>query len=206
MINITDKNRKLFEIAEAQQGLFTAKQAEEAGFINTNHVYHVKAGHWIRMERGIYRLSLFPFSPDQHLVMYALWSRNREGKIEGTYSHETALNFFELSDVNPPKIHMTVPTDFRRSSHVPKVIKLYFADLTKEDFKKSRGFYVTSPLRTLQDVIQIQNISFEFIEQAIKQALDKGLIRRTELKTLSSKISQDNVWRSDLDQTLKEIA
>jgi predicted transcriptional regulator of viral defense system len=204
--NATDKNKKLFEIAEAQQGLFTAKQAEEAGFINTNHAYHVKAGHWTRVERGVYRLNFFPFTPDQHLMMYALWSRNREGKIEGTYSHETALNFFELSDINPTKIHMTVPRNFRRSSNTPKTVKLYFADLKSEEIKRSRGFYVTTPIRTLQDVLEIQNISFEFIEQAIKQALDKGLTRRSELKTLSSKISRDNVWQRELDHVLKEIA
>ncbi len=46
------KRTNLFEVAESQQGFFTAKQAERAGFLNTNHGYHVKAGNWIREGRG----------------------------------------------------------------------------------------------------------------------------------------------------------
>jgi len=201
----TSKN-KLFEIAESQQGLFTAKQAEEAGFINKNHVYHVKAGHWTRVERGIYRLNLFPYTPEQQLVTYALWSRNREGEIEGVYSHETALNHYELSDVNPSKLHMTVPKTFRRNSKTPKVLDLHYGDLSKQETKRSRGYLITTPLRTLQDVIEIQNISFEFIEQAVRQAVERGLIRRSDLVELAAKINKENVWKDELKHVLKEIA
>src|SRR5207244_1021307 len=96
-----DLNKILFQTAEPQQGLFTAQQAEEAGYLRTNHVYHVKTGDWIREERGIYRLALFPQTRDQQRTTYALWSKNRKGEIQGVYSHETALAHYELSDVNP---------------------------------------------------------------------------------------------------------
>ncbi len=202
----SSKNKKLFEIAESQQGLFTAKQAEEAGFINKNHVYHVKVGHWTRVERGIYRLNLFPYTSKQQLVTYALWSRNRNGEVEGVYSHETALNHYELSDINPSKLHMTVPKTFRRNSKTPKVLEVHFGDISKQEIKKGRGYLITTPLRTLQDVIEIQNISFEFIEQALKQAVERGLIRRAELTNLAAKIDKKNVWKNDLNTVLKEIA
>ncbi|MGB7128727.1 MAG: type IV toxin-antitoxin system AbiEi family antitoxin domain-containing protein [Candidatus Rhabdochlamydia sp.] len=47
----------LFEIAESQQGYFTFKQAIAAGFSDKNHRYHVQNGDWIKVLRGIYRLS-----------------------------------------------------------------------------------------------------------------------------------------------------
>ena len=49
-------SEKLFEIAEAQQGYFTAGQAGEAGYARSTHSYHVEAGNWVREHRGVYRL------------------------------------------------------------------------------------------------------------------------------------------------------
>ena len=55
-----EASRRLFELAEQQQGFFTTKQAKAAGFAENTHPYHVQAGNWIREHRGIYRLALFP--------------------------------------------------------------------------------------------------------------------------------------------------
>ena len=55
-----EASRRLFEIADTQQGFFTTKQAKAAGFAENTHPYHVQVGNWIREHRGIYRLALFP--------------------------------------------------------------------------------------------------------------------------------------------------
>ena len=65
MGTLVEKNRDLFELANDQQGLFTAKQAEQVGFVSNNHSYHVKTGNWIREGRGLYRLAHFPKSPEE---------------------------------------------------------------------------------------------------------------------------------------------
>ena len=70
----------------------------------------------MRVERGICRLTRFPQSSEEQLVIYSLWSRNREGLPERVYSHRTALSIHELSDLNPAKLHMTVPAAFRRTA------------------------------------------------------------------------------------------
>ena len=44
--------KRLYEIAEDQQGFFTTKQAKAAGFAENTHPYHVQAGNWIREHRG----------------------------------------------------------------------------------------------------------------------------------------------------------
>src|SRR5438105_4613982 len=79
------------------------------------HPYHVQVGNWIREHRGIYRLALFPAADRPDLVLWALWSRNRNEEVEGVYSHHTALRLYDLSDLSPAKLHMTVPTHFRRN-------------------------------------------------------------------------------------------
>ena len=76
-----EASRRLFEIADQQQGYFTAKQAKAAGFAENTHPYHVKAGNWVREHRGIYRLALYPWTDRPDLALWALWSRNRNEEI-----------------------------------------------------------------------------------------------------------------------------
>jgi hypothetical protein len=78
--------RRLFEFAEQQQGFFTTKQAKTTGFAENTRPYHVHVGNWIREHRGIYRLALFPIADRPDLVLWALWSRNRNEEVEGVYT------------------------------------------------------------------------------------------------------------------------
>jgi hypothetical protein len=61
---------------------------------------------------------------------------------------------YELSDLNPAKLHMTVPTHFRRSSEIPAILVLHHADLPDEDIQTAQGFKYTRPLRTILDLIE----------------------------------------------------
>jgi predicted transcriptional regulator of viral defense system len=178
-----EASRRLFEIAEQQQGFFTTKQAKAAGFAENTHPYHVQVGNWIREYRGIYRLALFPTTDRPELVLWALWSRNRNEEIEGVYSHHTVLSFYDLSDLNPAKLHMTVPTNFRRSSKIPGVLVLHYADLPQSDVQTVQGFKITRPLRAILDLIDAGTVERNFIRQAITQAVDRGLITRQQIRS-----------------------
>ena len=177
-----EASRRLFEVAEQQQGFFTAKQAKAAGFAENTHPYHVQVGNWIREHRGVYRLALFPAADRPVLVLWALWSRNRNEEVEGVYSHQTALSLYDLSDLNPAKLHMTVPTDFRRNSAVPGILLLHYADLPVSDIQTAQGFKFTRPLRTILDVIEAGTVERNFIRQALTQAIDRGLITRGQIR------------------------
>src|SRR6266446_2331803 len=80
--------KRLYEIAEGQQGFFTTKQAKAARFAENTHPYHVQAGNWIREHRGIYRLASFPRGECPDLMIWSLWSRNRGELAQGVYSHQ----------------------------------------------------------------------------------------------------------------------
>src|SRR5437588_4449177 len=153
-----EASRRLFEFAEQQQGFFTAKQAKAAGFAENTHPYHVRVGNWVREHRGIYRLALFPAAEHPDLVKWALWSRDRNEVTEGVYSHQTALSLYELSDLNPAKLHMTVPSHFRRNSEIPAILVLHYADLENEDLQTAQRFKYTRPLRTSLDLIETDNV------------------------------------------------
>jgi predicted transcriptional regulator of viral defense system len=179
-----EASRRLFEIAEEQQGFFTTKQAKAAGFAENTHPYHVQVGNWIREYRGIYRLALFPAADRPDLVLWSLWSRNRNEEVEGVYSRETALSLYELSDVNPAKLHMTVPTHFRRNSDIPGILVLHYADLSEGDVQTAQGFKFTRPLRTILDLIEAGTVERAFIRQALRQAIDRGLITRQQIRSV----------------------
>lgn len=189
-----ESKRRLFEIAEAQEGFFTTKQAKAAGFAENTHPYHVQVGNWIREHRGIYRLALFPIAEHPDLVKWALWSRNRNEVTEGVYSHQTALSLYELSDLNPAKLHMTVPTHFRRNSAIPGILVLHYADLPDEDVQTTQGFKRTRPLRTILDLIEADTVERAFLRQALRQALDRGLINRHQIKSVKLSVLAQRVF------------
>ncbi len=178
-----EASHRLYEMAEAQQGFFTTKQAKAAGFAENTHPYHVQVGNWVREHRGIYRLAQYPQADRPDLVLWSLWSRNRNQETEGVYSHQTALSLHDLSDLNPSQLHMTVPTQFRRNSEIPGILVLHFADLPAVDVEEGPGFKVTRPLRTILDLMEADTVEHSFIRQAVRQALQRGLITRQQIRT-----------------------
>src|SRR5688572_4936181 len=103
---------RLFEVADRQQGFFTSQQAENCGFHRSHFRRFLDSGEWVKEIRGIYRLSRYPILDRPELVLWTLWSRNKQGESQGVWSHETALDIYEITDVMPAKMHMTVPTEF----------------------------------------------------------------------------------------------
>lgn len=197
-----EAQRRLFEISEAQQGFFTAKQAKAAGFAENTHPYHVQTGNWIREHRGIYRLALFPPTEHPDLAKWALWSRNRDEMCEGVYSYQTALSLHELSDLNPAKLHVTVPTRFRRSAEIPRVLVLHYADLSPADFQTGQGFKYTRPLRTIIDFIEADTVERTFLRQALREALRRGLITKSEVK----RVKLDGPAQRVFENLLRQVA
>jgi predicted transcriptional regulator of viral defense system len=197
-----EASRRLFDIADRQQGFFTTKQAKAAGFAENTHPYHVQVGNWIREHRGIYRLALYPTTDRPELALWALWSRNRNEEIDGVYSHQTVLSFYNLSDLNPAKLHMTVPTDFRRNSEIPGILVLHYADLPESDIQVAQGFKLTRPLRAILDLIEAGTVERNFIRQAIRQAVDRGLITRQQVRNAR----MNGPARKILEEVLRKAA
>src|SRR5688572_272734 len=119
----------LFETAAAQQGMFTTKQAEAAGYSPQLLVHHVRARKFARLQRGIYRVVHFPAGEHEELVAAWLWSEQA-----GVLSHQTALSLHGLSDVLPAQIHLTLPAAWRRRRfRVPPGVVLHHGDISSED-------------------------------------------------------------------------
>ena len=184
MAKKNDPFAALMTIAQEQQGYFTTKQAIEAGYADNTHPYHVRAGNWERVRRGIYRMTHLPLPEDGEMMAWLLWSRGRDEKPTAALSHETALSLFELGDFNPAKIHLTVPPTFRRNSRLPKSVVIHRARFASGEVTQLRGLTVCRPLRALCDVARSNPNSIEDLKPVAKEARQRGWITEREISAL----------------------
>ncbi len=166
----------LYEQAASQAGYFTTTQAAEAGFSSPLLHKYLARGKVARMRRGVYRLVHFPASEDEDLVVLWLWSER-----QGIFSHETALVRHELSNLLPHEVEMTVPRAWsRRRLRVPVGLRLHYSDLVPSDHAWHGPVPITNPARAVNECAAA-GVSPEFIEQAIRQGLDRGIFTERDI-------------------------
>lgn len=174
----------LFEIAAAQDGLFTTRQAAEAGYSPQLIAHHLGAGRMVRVRRGVYRLVHFPAGDHEDLTAVWLWSEH-----EGVFSHQTALALHDLSDVLPARVHITLPETWRtRRLRVPDGVDLHYGDIVEGERRWFGPVPATDPLRTLEDCAA-KHLSPELLRGATLEALARGLVARRELAAIEAALA-----------------
>jgi hypothetical protein len=137
--------QKLWKLAGRQHGCFTAAQAIEIGYADSVHLYHVKNGEWTRVFRGVYRLSGLPETPAARCMAALLWTRDKNGKIQGILIAETASAIRAGMVPDTPSVQIGVPKGFRRSSEVPEGIQISFLDSKDHITSKINGLPIQNP-------------------------------------------------------------
>lgn len=198
-----DREERLFEVADGQAGYFTAKQALEAGYGYPLQHYHRERGHWVPVGHGLFRLRRYPEGENEHLTRLWLWSRNREGEPQAVISHETALALWDLSDLMPEKVHLSVPRGFRKRA--PAGVIVHKAELAEGDVGEWGGLPVTTPLRTLLDVAKDRRVSPEHLEAATREAIERGLVRPKKLREVLS-LLEDEDRREVIEDALEDLS
>ena len=186
---------RLYETAEGQAGYFTAKQAKKHGFSWERLSDNVKRGRFLRIFRGIYRLSHFPSSA--HEDLFVAWLRTGPNSV---ISHESALTIYDLSDVLPGEVHVIIP---RTASRRHPELYLHTNRLKPEEITNRQGLPVTTAVRTIADVA-IVGLAEEQVIQAIQEALQRGLTTRDEL--MAQAAYQGGRAKRIIHQTLTEVA
>lgn len=168
-----DLRRQLQAVAFRQAGFFTAAQALRVGYSYQAQKYHVDHGNWVRIDRGLFRLPDWPSAPEDTYVRWTLWSRGR-----AVVSHESALSVHDLSDVDPARVHLTVPAGFRAQDDA---VVLVHADVEDADKERRRGWSVTTVPRTLLDAAG-SDLSQEHVDAAVGTALERGQVSPRRLR------------------------
>lgn len=174
-----DLRRRLFLLAAEQGGYFTAAQAKKLGYSYQAQAHHFGANNWLRIDRGVYRLT--DWLPDIHddLARWAVWS----GGV-GVISHETALNVHEIGEFESPRVHLTVPPGFRKRD---VALRLHRHELPASHVHQYRNFRLTSPLRSIIDLAATAPDTDQ-LARAIDEALEQGRFTRRTLREHSEAV------------------
>lgn len=175
---------RLAMIAADQQGLVATADAREAGIDPHRLVDMERRGTIERVARGLYRFPLLGPNPELgQLAEATLWADRR-----GTLSHDTALDLFELCDINPAQIHITIPTAYRLQKPVPKLYRIHRGDLEKGERTFYEGIPIVTPYRAIAEGIET-GVRADLLRQAIDTARRRGQVRGPQLRRLGGMLA-----------------
>lgn len=91
----------------------------------------------------------------------------------------------ELCDVNPTKVHLTIPMSYRISRAGGERYEIHHADLDEQDVTRLDAVVLTTIRRTLEDVV---GSGPEYlVRQAVETARERGAITESERDRLSNR-------------------
>ena len=169
---------ELYRIAEPQGGYFSSEQAARAGFSRKLLWHYQKTGKLLRVAHGIYRLAHFPASGYEDLFVACL-----KCGPQSAISHDSALALYDLSDVLPGEVHVTVP---RTASRRRRGIRMHTNRLRAGDVVRRDGLPVTAVPRTIADAARA-GLSEDHVARALRDALRRGLTTKQALLAEASR-------------------
>lgn len=155
---------QLLQIAGEQRGYVTSADAETLG-VNPVELRKMAArGRLERVGHGLYRLPTFPRRQNDELMVAVLWTGKR-----GVIGGQTALALYELCDVNPRRIDLTVPPGYRPRKAKGELYRVRHAELTDRDLDMVDDIPVVAPAVAISDAIA-DRVDPRLIDQAIRTA------------------------------------
>lgn len=155
----------LWDIALAQHGYFTIRDALAEGVEPVTVRMLAARGRVTRVAHGLYRFEELPVSPQATFMEAVLWT----GVPGAALSHETVLAVRELCDLNPDRIHLTVPSGRRLRRAGGDRYVVHHQDLGDKDLDWWEGV----PAVTAACAIR-QCISWGTPHYLLRQAIDTG--------------------------------
>lgn len=119
--------------------------------------------------RGVYRIPSLPYDPLDEFILARLWAGGR-----GVVSHDSALLVHQLCDINPAKVHLTIPTSYRISRSGGERYAVHQADLEPEEITRIDAVTLTTIRRTLTD--SLGSVPAYLLRAAIGTARNRGAI------------------------------
>lgn len=170
---------QLAEVANERHGFVTPDDARELGINPMALVRMAERGQIERHGTGLYRLPLTPASRLDPYMEATLWPRGARGVL----SHETALELYELSDVHPAKIHITLPRDHRVRRGVPFAYVLHHEDLEPDQITMHEGIAIVTPAHAIRQAHET-DLGAALVGQAIDQGEAGGRLTKRQASAL----------------------
>ncbi len=165
--------RTLMDAAALQRGFVTPENARDLGVPPVELPKLAARGALDHCSYGLYRVAGYPSQVWDELVQAVLWAGG------GHISHESALGLWELADVNPRLINVTVPRRIRRVGG--SLYRLWIAELPQGDVDEHLGVPVTTPLRSVTDAAKA-GTDPRLVRQALGNVLRLGFASERDVE------------------------
>jgi predicted transcriptional regulator of viral defense system len=141
----------------------------------------VQRGTLVRAAFGVYRFPKYPVGEHDQKMLAVLWTRVPEAVL----SHETALDAYGISDVNPNRIHVTVGKRRRLRRAGGNEYAVHYEDLDVNQV----GWWQEIPTVTAKTAIE-QCLEFGtptyLLRDAIERGHAQGYLKATERDELTA--------------------
>ncbi len=168
--------------AAQQHGYVTTRDARDLDIDPTQLRLMAARGRLERTGRGVYRVPILPRGVHDDLAAALGWSLGR-----GVVSHESALVLHGLTDVNPSRIHLTVPRHNHPRAAGGELYRTHRRDLALSDVTHVDSLPVTTVVRTIKDCLTTGTNPYQ-LRLAIDQAERDGTLRRTVAAQLRAEL------------------
>lgn len=190
-MHIVTNLERLREIALDQHGFVTTREAENMGVSRVELSKMVSRGRLTRVSHGVYRVPQVAETEFDQYHQAVLWT----GLPEATLSHETALSLWELSDINPENIYLTVAPRRRVRRSGNRNYVLHLAELGPTDMTRRHGIPVVTAHVAISQCITSGTPTY-LLQQAYEQARERGHISPEERDRLATQLeSRDRETR-----------
>lgn len=171
---------ELWDLATTQHGFVTAKQATELSISKQALQMLVHRGTLARAAHGVYRFPQYPVGEHDHLMLAVLWTRVPEAAL----SHETALDVYGISDVNPNRVHLTVGKHrrFRRAGAEAYVV--HYQDLVPKQIGWWQEIPTVTPATAIAQCIAFGTPTY-LLRQSIERGQAQGYLKASERDELA---------------------
>lgn len=173
----------LWEIATTQHGFVTAQQAKDVGVGKETLQKLVGRGTVERAAFGVYRFPKHPVGEADPYMLAVLWTRAPEAAL----SHETALDVYRISDINPNVIHVTVGKHRRLRRSDGQGYEVHYEDLDPAQL----GWWQEVPTVTAATAIAqciADGTPTYLLRQALQNGHEQGRLTTAERDALTARL------------------
>lgn len=173
-----------FDIATEQYGFITFADVRRLGADPARLRRWHLADRIDRIGHGIYRFRQIPTTQLDPYMLATLWPSGR-----GILSHDTALELYELCDINPDKIHLTLPVNYRPRRQGGEQYVLHYKNLKDDELAWHEGIRIVVPAVAIRQAVHT-SVPTYLVRQAIEKARRLGLAPKQVLELITRQLEE----------------
>lgn len=183
MPEVVTQLERLREVALDQHGFVTTAQVLDAGVSDASLAMMVRRRRLDRVAHGVYRVPQVPVSQYDPFMLAVLWT----GAGEACLSHDTALAAWEISDINPTAIHVTVAKRRRIKRVGGEGYVLHHEDLARDQITWWHEIPIVAIPTAIKQCIR-SAVPTYLVRQAIERAAATGDLLGADVDRLTEEL------------------